>query len=224
MGHLGMAASISAIRRMVSTSTPYVTWASCPCVDTGGTPVLRRTPPSKPRGRGGVDRKYHLHYASHIVKLPGVAGRSKAKRRSGCPVSMSLEVFGDRWSLLIVRDMMVRGFRTFNEFQQSGEGIATNILSDRLRNLEASGIIQRKPEKTDRRKVNYRLTEKGIDLAPALLELLIWGARHERMEASGSAFEQMAKHRDKILEEVRRRWQERDPRPLQVNGRWILPN
>ncbi|PYX17343.1 MAG: transcriptional regulator, partial [Acidobacteria bacterium] len=68
-------------------------------------------------------------------------GKSKSKRRSGCPVSISLERFGDRWSLLIIRDLMVRGFRTFKEFQESGEGVATNILADRLQRLETAGII-----------------------------------------------------------------------------------
>ena len=78
---------------------------------------------------------------------------------------------------------MVRGFRTFREFQESGEGISTNILADRLQKLEGSGIITSEKGETDRRKVNYRLTEKGIDLAPVLLELLIWGARHEKTAA-----------------------------------------
>src|SRR5437867_6977548 len=99
-------------------------------------------------------------------------GNSKSQRRSGCPVSISLETFGDRWSLLIIRDLMVRGFRTFKEFQQSGEAIATNILADRLQKLETAGIISADVEETDARKVNYRLTEKGIDLAPVVLDLL----------------------------------------------------
>ena len=70
-----------------------------------------------------------------------MARTSKTKSRSGCPVSVSLDLLGDRWSLLIVRDMMVRGYRTFREFQHAGEGIATNILSDRLQKLEESGIL-----------------------------------------------------------------------------------
>jgi DNA-binding HxlR family transcriptional regulator len=155
--------------------------------------------------------------------LTNVPGRRKSKHRSGCPVSLSLEVFGDRWSLLIVRDMMVRGYRTFREFQESGEGIATNILSDRLRSLRAAGIIAGERDATDKRRQNYRLTEKGIDLAPALLELLIWGARHQRSDAPCAQIEQMAKHREGILAEVRRRWKEHDPRPLQVQGRWMWP-
>src|ERR1700739_1910980 len=93
------------------------------------------------------------------------------KHRSGCPVSMSLEVFGDRWSLLIVRDLMVRGFRTFRDFTNSGEGIATNILADRLRSLVTAGIIESEADPQDGRRVNYRLTEKGIDLAPVMLDL-----------------------------------------------------
>jgi len=152
-----------------------------------------------------------------------VPSSTKEKYRSGCPVSISLEVFGDRWSLLIVRDLMVRGFRTFKQFQQSGEGIATNILADRLRKLESGGIIESEPDKEDRRRVSYRLTEKGINLAPVLLELLIWGARHENTGAPCGLIEAMAKNREQILAEVRRRWQERDPNPLQVNGEWHLP-
>ena len=138
-------------------------------------------------------------------------------------MSISLEVFGDRWSLLIVRDLMIRGYRTFKEFQQSGEGIATNILADRLRKLEAAGIIQGEAEEADRRRISYRLTEKGIGLAPVLLELLIWGARHEETGAPCGLIESMARNRDAILAEVRRRWKERDPSPLQVGGEWRLP-
>ena len=108
---------------------------------------------------------------------------------------------------------MVRGFRTFREFKESGEGVATNILADRLRKLEASGIISAEVEEKDRRRVNYRLTEKGIDLAPVLLELLIWGARHEETAAPCAVIEKMAKNRKEVLAEVRRRWRERDPRP-----------
>jgi DNA-binding HxlR family transcriptional regulator len=129
-------------------------------------------------------------------------------------VSVSLEVFGDRWSLLVIRDLMVRGLRTFREFQRSGEGIATNILAERLRRLEHAGIITAEPEATDRRKLNYRLTEKGIDLAPVMLELLIWGSRHEEAGLSCAMVEEMAANRDQVLAEVRRRWRERDPAPL----------
>lgn len=138
----------------------------------------------------------------------------KAQRRSGCPVSLFLERFGDRWSLLIVRDLMVRGYRTYKDFQNSGEGIATNILSDRLQKLEQAGLIISEVEQVDGRRVNYRLTEKGIDLAPVLLELLVWGARHEETGAPSAVIESMARNREKVLAEVRRRWRERDPTPF----------
>jgi DNA-binding HxlR family transcriptional regulator len=146
--------------------------------------------------------------------VSSVAGRRRSKRRSGCPISISLEMFGDRWSLLIIRDLMVRGFRTFREFEESGEGIATNILADRLQKLEATGIITAEVAETDGRRVNYRLTEKGIDLAPVLLELLVWGARHEETGAPCALIVKMEKDRDQVLAEIRRRWRERDLTPL----------
>jgi DNA-binding HxlR family transcriptional regulator len=143
-----------------------------------------------------------------------MARRHTPVHRSGCPVNISLEVFGDRWSLLIVRDLMVRGFQTFRDFEHAGEGIATNILSDRLRRLCAAGIVQAERDPGDRRQKRYRLTEKGIDLAPVLLELLIWGAKHENTDAPARAIARIARSRAAVLQETRRRWQERDPRPL----------
>jgi DNA-binding HxlR family transcriptional regulator len=138
-------------------------------------------------------------------------------------VSVSLEIFGDRWSLLIVRDLMIRSYRTFKEFEESGEGVATNILTNRLKKLESTGIITTEMDEGDRRRVNYRLTQKGIDLAPVLLELLIWAARHENTEAPCTVIEKMAQNREALLDEVRRRWRERDPKPLQIDGRWVWP-
>jgi DNA-binding HxlR family transcriptional regulator len=143
-----------------------------------------------------------------------VPGNPRSRRRSGCPVSISLERFGDRWSLLIIRDLMVRGLHTFKEFRESGEGIATNILAGRLRKLEQAGIITAEGEEADGRKVNYRLTEKGIDLAPVLLELLIWAARHEKTGLPGAIIVKMGMNRERFLAEVRRRWRERDSTPL----------
>src|ERR1700680_1402940 len=101
------------------------------------------------------------------------------KRRSGCPLNASVEVLGDRWSLLIIRDMMLRGFRTYKEFLESFEGIATNILADRLRKLVAHGIITTERDRSDGRKLIYLLTAKGIDLAPVLTEMVLWAAGHE---------------------------------------------
>ena len=154
-----------------------------------------------------------LRRGRNATRTRRCSGKAK-KRRSGCPVSISLETIGDRWSLLIIRDLMVRGFRTFKDFQQSGEGIATNILADRLQRLEAKGIIVAETEKTDARRMNYMLTRKGVDLAPVLLELLIWGAQHEQTGVPRGLILKMEKNRDAFLAEVRRRWRERDPTQL----------
>jgi len=127
---------------------------------------------------------------------------------------MALDLVGDKWSLLIVRDLMVRAYRTFGEFRNSGERIATNILSDRLHKLETGGIVQREPAAKDGRSTNYRLTAKGIALAPVLLELLIWGAHHEETDAPCAAVEQMEQNRGAVIAETYRRWEQRDPTPL----------
>src|SRR5512143_2370672 len=103
----------------------------------------------------------------------------RTQRRSGCPLNASVEMLGDRWSLLIIRDMMLRGSRTFKEFLGSYEGIATNILADRLQRLERYGIIRSERDPGDGRKLVYLLTPKGIDLAPVLTEMVLWAARHE---------------------------------------------
>lgn len=109
---------------------------------------------------------------------------------------------------------MVRGFCTFGEFQRSGEGIATNILADRLQKLHDAGIFTASAEPTDSRRINYTLTEKGIDLAPVLLELLFWGAKHEDTSAPPELLAMLKDRREGFLEEVRRRWQEGDRTPL----------
>lgn len=143
-----------------------------------------------------------------------MAGKSRPKQRSGCPVSVALEVFGDRWSLLIVRDLMVRGYHTFGQFLGSGEGIASNILSDRLRKLEAAGLVAPEPAAEDGRSIHYRLTEKGIALAPVMLEMLIWAAHHEQTDAPCAVIDHMEQNRAAILAETYRRWKERDPEPI----------
>jgi len=134
--------------------------------------------------------------------------KKKPRRRSSCPVNVSLEIFGDRWSLLIIRDLMLRSYRTYKEFLSSDEGIATNILAERLQRLEAAGIISTKRDAHDRRKVVYRLTEKGIDLAPILVELVLWSAQHEETGAPAAAIRKMRAKREQFLAEIRRNWKE----------------
>src|ERR1700685_3501636 len=105
--------------------------------------------------------------------------QNKFKRRSGCPLNASVEMLGDRWSLLIIRDMMLLGVRSYTDFMNCYEGIASNILADRLRRLIAYGIITTRTDASDKRKLIYSLTQKGIDLAPVLTEMVLWAAAHE---------------------------------------------
>jgi DNA-binding HxlR family transcriptional regulator len=132
--------------------------------------------------------------------------KARAKRRSGCPLNASVEILGDRWSLLIIRDMMLRGFHSYNEFLESWEGIATNVLADRLRNLVRQGIIVAERDATDGRKLIYRLTEKGIDLAPVLTEMVLWAAGHE--ETNNEALVRlMRKDKEEFVAEIRTQWE-----------------
>ena len=99
--------------------------------------------------------------------------------RSHCPVNFGLEIFGDKWSLLIVRDIVFAGKKTYGEFLKSEEGFATNILASRLAFLEEQGILSKTPSSADRRKDFYSLTEKGLDLIPVLLSVVAWSAKHD---------------------------------------------
>ncbi len=100
-------------------------------------------------------------------------------KRSECPISRALDILGDKWTLLIIRDVVFRGFRFYNEFLDGGEGIATNILSDRLKMLESDGFLVSKKYELQKTKKVYTLTENGIGLIPILLEMLIWGFKFD---------------------------------------------
>jgi DNA-binding HxlR family transcriptional regulator len=117
-------------------------------------------------------------------------------------------MLGDRWSLLIIRDMMLRGFRTYKEFMECYEGIATNILADRLKKLVRYGIITTEPDPFDGRKLMYLLTQKGIDLAPVLTEMVLWAAAHEDT-GNQPLIRQMREDRAGFLDGLRQRWTER---------------
>lgn len=105
--------------------------------------------------------------------------KGKKQLRSHCPVNFGLEIFGDRWSLLIVRDMIFRGKRTYGEFLKSEEGFATNILASRLAHLIDAGLVQREPDAADGRSDRYSLTEKGLDLIPMVFEMVVWSAKYD---------------------------------------------
>jgi len=132
-------------------------------------------------------------------------GKPGPRRRSECPLNASVEMLGDRWSLLIIRDMMLRGFRTYKEFMECYEGIATNILADRLRRLIANGIITAEEDPSDGRKLIYFLTEKGIDLAPVLTEMVLWAAGHENT-GNQPLVQQMRNDKESVIAGVRERW------------------
>jgi DNA-binding HxlR family transcriptional regulator len=132
--------------------------------------------------------------------------RKSPPRRSDCPLNASLEIFGDRWTLLVVRDLMFGGRCSYRDFLKSDEKIATNILAERLSRLEASGIVQKHRDPNDGRKINYRLTEKGIDLAPVLVEMIVWAARHEGIDAPPASIHEMTVNRDNFIAGLRERW------------------
>jgi DNA-binding HxlR family transcriptional regulator len=132
--------------------------------------------------------------------------KSSQGRRSGCPISIALETLGDAWSLLIVRDLMFKDRQTYNEFLQGSEGIASNILADRLRKLEVSGIVEKQRDPQDARRFIYRLSAKGIDLAPMLVELVIWSARHEATDAPAAVVRAMRADRATFIAGVHERW------------------
>src|SRR6202045_703841 len=146
------------------------------------------------------------------------AKNSTPKRRSGCPLNASVEMLGDRWSLLILRDMMLRGLRTFKEFLTSYEGIATNILADRLKRLIAHGIITAERDPSDGRKLIYVLTAKGLDLAPVLTEMVLWAAKHEET-GNQPLVRQMQQGKEQFVEAVRQRYLERTRSPHVVHRR-----
>lgn len=100
-------------------------------------------------------------------------------RDTGCPIAFALDTFGDRWTLIVIRDMLMKGYQTFGEFLGSKEKIATNVLTDRLRQLEEADIVSKTRDPDNRRKYRYRLTEKGADLTPIILEMIRWSAKYD---------------------------------------------
>ena len=126
------------------------------------------------------------------------------EKRSDCPVSSSLDIFGDRWSLLIVRDLMLYKTRTYGDFTKSAEKIATNILANRLQILEENGIIVKLPYPDNKVKVLYKLSPKGIDLIPALIEIALWGGKHLSDSDGCTPFlEEAKKNKPKFLKNIK---------------------
>ncbi len=104
----------------------------------------------------------------------------RSEFRSTCPVASALDIIGDKWSLLIMRDMLTQGKKTFKEFSESQEGIAPGILSSRLKWLEVNGLMTKQKLPQNQKENIYLLTEKGIELAPIILELIVWSDKNLR--------------------------------------------
>jgi DNA-binding HxlR family transcriptional regulator len=118
---------------------------------------------------------------------------TKPKRRSDCPINFALEIFGDKWTFLIVRDLMFKGKHYYGEFLQMEEKIATNILADRLSLLEQSGIVVKNVDPAHGSKFIYKLSQKGIDLLPVLTEVILWSAKYDKRTAADAKFVRQAK-------------------------------
>ncbi len=124
--------------------------------------------------------------------------------RSDCPISYALDLIGDKWSLLIIRDLVFDKKRFYKEFRQSKEKIATNILSDRLKKLENAGFIESKVYEKLRTQKEYSLTEKGKDLIPILVEVILWSAKYEDGLAVSDEFVQKATdYREEVVENIK---------------------
>ena len=115
----------------------------------------------------------------------------KIKKRSDCPISSALDIVGDKWSLLIIRDISMQGKNTYNEFLKSDEKIATNVLADRLSMLEEAGILVKELHPESKAKIFYRLTKKGIDLLPILLEMILWSDKYLSIAPQAKEFAKM---------------------------------
>ncbi len=129
----------------------------------------------------------------------------RSDNKSRCPINFSLETIGDNWSMLIVRDIVYFGKKTFNEFLHSEEGISTNILTARLNHLVQKNVLTKMPHPTDKRKEVYGLTEKGLDLIPILLEFSIWGFTHDgKTETLQRWFEAIHADKEKVIDLIRK--------------------
>lgn len=148
-----------------------------------------------------------------VCYIVGMRTNGIKGRRSDCPVNFAVEALGDKWSLVILRDMIFWGKKTYGEFLKSDEHIATNILADRLAYLEREGLISKSPDPADKRKDIYRPTEKAVALVPILIETIAWSAQHpvwQKMTHSGTPAQVKfvtrcvtTKNKTRLIEEVK---------------------
>ena len=123
--------------------------------------------------------------------------------RSNCPINFVLETFGDRWTLLVIRDLMFHGKRYYGDFLASDEGISTNILANRLQRLEQDGVIAKKVDPDNRARSIYRLTQKGKDLLPVMLEITAWSGKYDsKTNAPAPLLKALKKDRRPLIAKV----------------------
>lgn len=128
----------------------------------------------------------------------------KNELRSDCPINYALENVGDKWTLLVIRDLVFEGKKFYKEFLSSKEKIATNILSDRLKKLENLGIIESKRYEKQRTHKVYSLTNKGKDLIPMLVEMILWSAKHKNgLNVSPAFVKKLKKEKDEVIKSIR---------------------
>lgn len=126
------------------------------------------------------------------------------KRKSDCPTNFALEHFGDKWSLLIIRDLMFNGKRHYNEFFEAEEKISTSVLGTKLKDLVANGIISKGKDSVKKSRIRYSLTPKGIALLPVMVDLIVWSAQFDDKTAAAESFIQKAqREREALLEELK---------------------
>lgn len=130
-------------------------------------------------------------------------------KRSDCPLSCSLDIFGDKWSLLIIRDVMLKGKVSYGEFLISDEKIATNILASRLKLLEEEKILVREVSLNNKSKFEYSLTQRGADLLPVLVELADWSIKHNESTRASALGQRIAGRKAEFLKEAGQKLQER---------------
>jgi DNA-binding HxlR family transcriptional regulator len=125
-------------------------------------------------------------------------------RRSGCPIACALDLVGDRWTLVVLRDLIMVRKRHYQELLAGNEGIASNILASRLKQLEAAGMITRRRDPTQGRRVIYEPTEKALDLVPVMVELMQWGLKHvPKSAAPQPLLRRLAADRDGFIADIR---------------------
>ncbi len=120
-------------------------------------------------------------------------------KRTHCPISFALDIFGDKWSLLILRDLIFKDKVYYDDFAHSEEKISTNILAERLKRLKQEGFIRSTPNKENLRKIIYTPTSKSLDLIPMLLEIINWSAKYDAKTAAPKEFLKMLKNDRKAL-------------------------